>query len=405
MNVTYIERSPGTWRLRIEHGRDKLGKRLFRYETIRGAEDDAQKRRWEIMSAHEQGTFALPEKITVAGYFGSAQDVAADAPFEQRLSFWVRTRLALGKIRRSTAENYQTILDCHVVPRLGSMRLQKVTGPDIQALYTHLLTAPGVRRAASLDRNSVAHIHRILAVAFRSIRKSKLIKSNPMEEVDTPTAAKPKPKALEEVAVTERLLPALAGHWTEEPALVALGSGLRRGELLGLRWRDVDLSRGRVHVQGQLVEYNDGSTEWTPPKTEAGNRKVSLPTEIADLLRRRRRVVAEQRMRLGLGGAGLDDAYVFTVDGVQPIRPSTFTKAFTAVCRKNGLPEFTFHGTRHTHITALLQRVGKQGAKAVSERAGHSDIMVTLGTYQAVFESDDRELADLASGMFGGGRK
>jgi integrase len=172
---------------------------------------------------------------------------------------------------------------------------------------------------------------------------------------------------------------------------------LRRGEVLGLRWKDFDPQTGKLSICGQLIEYKDHSVEWVAPKTASSLRSVTLPPQTVGLLTALKRQAAEWRLRLGRG-AGLGDAFMFTErnDRESPIRPDKLTVSFTRHCDRNALPDFTFHGTRHTHLTALLRSVGKAGAKAVSQRAGHSDITMTLRVYQTVFEEDDSQLASLA---------
>ncbi len=394
MKVTYIERSPGVWRMRIETGRGAPtgkhpnGERQFSYETIRGTKEDAQRRRFEILDAYEKGSFARPDKLTVAGYLGRP----IDDP--KAFSHWVAQRLALGKIGRSSAENYQIMLQAYVVSRLGSTRLQKVQAGDVQALYTSLVQKNGLALA------TVEQLHRILRAAFRSARKARLIVVNPMEEVEAPRGTKPKPKALDAAGMT-KVIAACEGTWRWPIAVVAFGCGLRRGEVLGLRRKDIDLAGARLHVRGQLVEYHDGTNEWKAPKTDAGARTVSLPPDVVNVLRDVLREALEARMRSGVGADGLDDAPVFTRDGVTPIRPGTLSQSFNELCDEIGFPHFTFHGARHTHATMLLQKVGKSGAKAVSQRLGHADVTVTLRVYQSVFEEDDRELAGLMGPIAG----
>lgn len=398
MRVSYIERSPGVWRLRIETGRSApseqhpTGERQFSYETVKGTEEDAQRRRFDILRSHEEGSFAKPEKLTVSGFLGRP---IADPKAH---SYWVAQRLALGKIGRSTADNYQMVFDCYLIPALGGKRLQKVEAHDVQALYTRLLTA------GELSRSSVCHVHRVVSAAFKSARKSRLIVVNPMEEVEAPKSVRPKPKALEQADMV-KVIDACEGNWKWPIAVIGFGAGLRRGEVLGLRRKDVDLAGARLHVRGQLVQYQDGTTEWKEPKTETGVRTVSLSPELVDVLRDVLREGLEARMRGGVGSGGLDDAPVFSFDGCAFIAPAKLSKSFGRLCDTIGLPEFTFHGTRHTHGTALLKKVGKAGAKAVSQRLGHSDIVVTLSVYQTVFEEDDRELADLMPSVTGRKRK
>lgn len=378
MHVTYIERSPGIWRLRIERGKDGAGKRLFSYETVRGTEDDAARRRFEIIKGAEEGSWAKPDKLTLGAY----------------LKRWLEQRQAIGIVNRGSAEYYGHLFGKHVIPRLGGLRLQAMPGHEIQALYTRLLTQPEPLAAVS-----VVLLHRVLKVAFTDARKARLIVVNPMDEVTAPRSKrKGAPRALD-AAGLERLLREIEGHQYEDAIKVALGTGMRRGEICGLRWCDVDFNRGRLTVAGQVVMYLDGTMERKETKTEAGERKVSLPGPVVDLLRGRRARAAAESMAAGKGS--IEEHYVFAPrEGETPLRPHTLTDAFTRVCVKLGLHGITFHGTRHTHITELLKHVGETGAKAVSERVGHADVKFTLSTYQSVFEDDDKALGDIAAGMF-----
>lgn len=370
----------------MEVGRTEAGARKFKYETLKGTEDQAKQRRWELLTAHEEGTFTAPEKLTLAVYFKQ----------------WIANRKALKKISRSTADTYQVWFDLYVAPTLGGQRVQKVAGSAIQSLYTALLTNTEGRKEP-LSLNTVACVHRLLTKVFRDVRKSKIVKTNPMEEVEAPGTERSTPKAIVEAKVLP-LLATLEGDWKQPIAYLGFGGGLRRGELCGLRWRYAELDAARLVVAGQLLEYRDGTIEWVEhPKTEAGVRTVAIDEGLVTMLRRLKIEAMENRMKLGLG-AGIEDAYVFTRDGVEPVKPSSLTQSFNAHCDKHGLPEFTFHGTRHTHLTELLKKVGKAGARMVQERAGHSDITTTLRTYQTVFENDDRELAGLSSGLTKGAK-
>jgi integrase len=366
MKVTLKERSPGHWRIRIEVGKDGEGKRVFKYETLHGSRDDAERRRFAILTDHEQGTFAVPDKITLGAFFAR----------------WIETRFALKKVTRSTVENYRTMFGAYVAPQLGGKRLQAVTSADVQAIYMAMA-------GSGLSDSTLAHMHRIMVTLYHAARKAKVIKTNIMEEVEAPSRVKPKPKAIGE-AESLRLIETLRGDWKEPITILALTAGLRRGEVCGLRWKDIDLTAGKLFVRGQLAQYHDRSVEWVAPKTAKGERAISLPAQTVELLRTLRKEAAATRLKLGLGG-GLEDAYVFTWngDGMSPIKPKQLGQAFSRYCDRHGLPEFTFHGARHTHITELLKRVGKAGAKAVSERAGHANLITTLSIYQTVFESDD----------------
>jgi integrase len=369
MKVTSIERSPGVWRLRIEIGRDASGKRMFRYETLRGTADDAARRRFAILQAHEDNSFAVPSKVTFGAFYQQ----------------WIDRRRALDKITRTTAENYTKIARYFLAPIAGK-QLQRVTAQDVQAIYTE--AAPRV------SKGTLAHVHKILSACFKAARKAKLVKVNVMEEVEAPVRPRIKPGALSQDRAAE-LVASLEGHWLQPVVSLSLVTGMRRGEVLGLRWSDVDLDAARIAVRGQLVQYEDGSVHWTPTKTDAGLRVISVGLEAVELLAGLRRAAAERRMKLGLGGK-LDDTYVFVRDdGVSPIKPASLTRTFWE--QTGG--EMHFHALRHTHLTHLLARVGKAGVKAVAQRAGHADITTTLSIYQTVFEEDDRALADMSGGL------
>lgn len=382
MKISCVERTAGHWQIRIDTGnRDDAGQRVFKYETITGSEDDAFKRRFAILTEHEQGTFALPDKVTLGTFFDR----------------WLETRTALKIIRRTSSENYNKCFDAYVRPTLGNKRLQSVTGQDLQGVYIAM-------SGDQLSQSTIHHVHRILCAMLKAARKAKLIKTNPMEEVEAPRRPKTTPKAIDEAA-TVKLLQTLENNWKWPTAVLSFAAGLRRGEVLGLRWKDFDSVSGKLAIVGQVVEYADHSIEWAWLKTEAGRRVITLPQEAADLLRTLHRDAAARRLSLGLGG-GLDEAPIFTPDGVSFYKPEKLTREFSQHCDAHGLPDFTFHGARHTHITDLLRKVGKTGAKAVSQRAGHSDIMTTLRIYQTVFEGDDAELGALSGGFLkGNGRQ
>jgi hypothetical protein len=139
--------SPGKWRIRIETGVGPDGKRLFRYETVSGTEDDAQRRRFAILNDHDEGSFVSPDKVTFGRFF----------------AHWLDTRLALKQISRSTKENYEKMFRYFLQPLAGK-RIQRITSQDIQQVYT------AMARRGDLSDSTISQVHKVLTVCFKAIR-------------------------------------------------------------------------------------------------------------------------------------------------------------------------------------------------------------------------------------------
>jgi integrase len=180
--------------------------------------------------------------------------------------------------------------------------------------------------------------------------------------------------------------------------VLAATTGLRRGELLGLRWRDLDLGAGRLSVTQTLVSVNY-AVSFSTPKTAAGRRSVALDPATVAALRAHRVAVLEERLSLGLG-APTEDALAFTAIDGTPLHPGQFSDRFDRLVKAAGVPRIRFHDLRHTHATLAL-RAGVH-PKVVSERLGHSTISVTLDTYShAIPAMQEEAAAKVAALVFG----
>ena len=226
----------------------------------------------------------------------------------------------------------------------------------------------------------------MLNVALKRARVLNLIPRNPVEDVSRPTVPDREIQTLNDRQVAT-LLTAIEGTRLYEPVFLALTTGLRRGEILGLRWGDLDLSRGTVTVQ-QSLEQTKAGLWFKSPKTRKGRRTVTLPGIAVAVLQEHRRRQAEEHMALGLG----KPKTVFTdVEGA-PWPPDKLSRQFGNLVRKAGIGPTTFHGLQHTHLTNLL----REGVhpKVASERAGHSSVATTLDLYSHAAENLQREAAE-----------
>jgi integrase len=245
--------------------------------------------------------------------------------------------------------------------------LQKLDGSAIDRFYAS-------RREKGLASLTLHHIHSLLRQVLASAVKAKKLARSPIADIETAPKAKRRDKieVLDEAELAA-LLDHLKGHWLYMPSLLAASTGLRRGEVLGLRWRDVDLEKGTLQVT-QAVEVVGGKLGVKPPKTERSARTIKLPSPLVTELERHRKDQLEQRLKVGLGGR---PDLVFTSPLGNMLHPDSVSEAF--VNKVAEIKPITFHGLRHTHITLLL-RSGVP-VHVVSARAGHAKPSITLDTY------------------------
>jgi integrase len=213
-----------------------------------------------------------------------------------------------------------------------------------------------------------------------------LIAVNPAEDVERPQVERREMQTLDNDQGAQ-LLAAAATTRLYVPIVLAVATGLRRGELLALRWQDIDLKMGVVQVVRSLEQTNEG-LRFKAPKTNRSRRPVVLPASVIDVLRDHKTRQAEERLLLGQGKGEL----VFTrVDG-RPIAPDTFTSWVARVAKRAGVAHIMpVHGLRHTHITKLLR--ANVHPKVASERAGHSSVGFTLDRYSHVIPSLQEDAA------------
>jgi len=226
-----------------------------------------------------------------------------------------------------------------------------------------------------LSSRTVRYTHAVIYSALKQALKEQLIARNVAEAVVLPAQQKKeiRPLTTEEV---HRLLSAAKDDRLYPAFLLELGSGLRRGELLGLRWQDVDLKAGVITVRQSLIRTRAGLV-FQEPKTERSKRNLPLPPAVVRELKAHRARQAEEKLLLGPDYE--DRGLVFCLENGKPLDPRNFTRHFELLLKKAGLPHVRFHDLRHTHATQLLG-LGVH-AKIVQERLGHTTISTTLDTY------------------------
>jgi integrase len=362
-------RGAKSWELKFDLGTDpRTGRRITRYHSFKGTKHQAQAELVRLKAAADRGDYIDPSKTTVADFL-------------DRWETWAATQVSA-----KTLERYRELLKHHVRPRLGALRIQKFKPVDLAELYGKLQTAKP--EGAGLAPRTVGHVHRLLHRVLGDAVKWSLIAVNPASAAEPPRVERTEIEILEPEQI-RTVLDALRGRPLHPVAVLALATGMRRGELAALRWGDVDFDGGKIRVERSLEQTNAGLT-FKSPKTKAGRRTISVGPSVIAEIRDQWRRQQEQRLVLGIGKAGADDL-VFARPDASPWPPDSLTSAWQKAVATLKLPKVTLHALRHTHVSQLI--AAGLDVVTVSRRIGHSNPNVTLTVYAHLFGNTDERAA------------
>jgi integrase len=347
-----ITKRDTVYQVRIEIGRDASGKRQHAYATCPTLRD-AQLAEAKMRLAIADGTHILPNRITVGE--------------------WLETWLAEYRpdVRAKQRERDEGIIRNHLVPLFGSVLLHKLHNTTIQKAIVSW-SAQGYAPA------TVRTHHTTLHSALKRAVLAGLLQRNPADG-----CVLPRDEAQEIVVLTEdeqrRILTSLKDTEAYLPALVALTSGMRRGEVLGTRWQDVDFATATLRVRQELVATSGGLCVG-PPKTRSSVRTLTMPVYVMEALQL-------HQMEQGMQVWSKSDLVFRTADG-EPLHPNRLAYLWNRGCKRAGIAA-RFHDLRHTHASALI----RDGAslKMVQARLGHSDASITLRIYVHLFPGMEEE--------------
>lgn len=330
------------------------GKKKQQWISVKGTKKEAEKKLSEMLHQLDTGTFMKPGKITVAEF----------------LERWIEDYRP--NLSPRGFERYVGIIHRHLIPGLGSIPLTQLRPEQIQGHYTALLNN-------GLSAGTVNYHHAVLHVALQTAVKWGLLQRNPADAVTTPRVRRNEMQTWDEDDVG-RFLEGAKDTPYYALFYLALFTGMRRSELLALRWQDVELISGQIYVSRGLHRLKDGSYVFTEPKSARSRRTVALPPSASLLLREHRENQKRERVMLGIPLE--DDDLVFSTLEGKPLRPDSITRDWNMLAIHCGLKVIRLHDARHTHASLML----KQGVhpKVVQERLGHSSIAITLDTYSHV---------------------
>lgn len=306
------------------------------------------------------------------------------------LTTWLEGSRA--RVRLSTWTRYAIFIRKDVIPELGRVHMSQLTPAHLQRLYVQMLDA-------GRSPTSVRHLHALLHHALGDAAKWGIVPRNIVPLVDPPRAPRHEMRALDEYQARV-LLEAAADDRLEALYVLAVTTGMREGELFGLRWKDLDVEKRMLQVR-QTVSWAGGSPRFGEPKTAKSRRRIELTALAIAAVKDHRRRQLEERLRAAGGWQDLD--LVFTNEIGSTLHPSNMTnRSFRPLLARAGLPRIRFHDLRHTAATIPLAR--GVPAKIVSEMLGHSSVAVTLDIYSHVTPTMQQAAASVMDAALGGAR-
>ncbi len=352
MRGSIRQHSKKSWQIQVYTGTGADGKPRRYFETVRGCKGDAQKRLNELLVGLEKGVPIPAGRLTVA----------------EHLNQWIEGYVKTNCEQR-TQENYASIVEHHLTPALGHIKLKELTTSTIQSYYG--------KACETLSARTVHHHHRVLSQSLKYAVRQGYLGRNPAEFTSPPKPHKNVMRTLTPAEVEVLLNTAKDNHYYPI-YYTAVSSGLRQAELLGLRWRDIDLDMLSISVS-QVIYIRRGIVQFKEPKTAHSRRRISMTPKLAIFLREYK----AERER-GLGKPLTLDDLVFTSVEDKPIDARMLSHAFSRMATQAGLGHVRFHDLRHTFASLMLMRGAKP--KVISEALGHASVGFTMDVYSHIIE-------------------
>lgn len=360
-----VKKEGSTWYYEVTLSYDVNGKRKRKKQRGFKTKKEAEKALATVVNEINAGTYLEPVKMT----------------YKDFLEDWLENKK--NSIRSQTHINYVTIAKTHVIPELGSLLVQQLN-PLVLQKFIKGLTHKGL---------SSGYIKKIIDVLNGSMEKAKrlgIISANPVEFVERPRITKEEMKVWDTKEV-EQFISIAQFDRLYIAFLLAITTGMRQGEILGLRWKDIDFENNTLCIRQTLS--HDGKTLNSEAKTKSSLRSIHLPDETLQALKSHRVLILQEKLKSGKQYKD-NDLVVCTTVGT-PVTPRNLSRTWYRLIKQSTVTPIRFHDLRHTHATLLL----KQGihVKVVAERLGHSNTRMTLDTYSHVQPTMQAEAANAIS--------
>ncbi|MDV2685175.1 site-specific integrase [Alkalihalophilus lindianensis] len=330
---------------------------------------DAEAALVEAQDAFNKGTYIEPSKMLYSEFMES----------------WLKDKKI--NVKKSTYNNYKYLLDSHLLPSLGHLELSKIGPRDIQSLYNE------IKENKILSDENLRKVHTIIKDSLSKAVKWEMIMKNPAELIDAPKVVKREVEVWNEDQI-KAFLKAANGARYYYAFLMALTTGMRQGEILGLRWKDIDELNGTISIVQTLSHR--GQELSAGAKTDAGNRRISIDQNTMNQLLALKKLYKLEK--LSSGSVYEDFDLVIRTSVGTPLSPRNLLRSFYSIIEKANVPKIRFHDLRHTHASLML----KQGVnpKIVSERLGHANVRITLDTYSHLLPNLQKDTAEQFGKLF-----
>lgn len=375
---TVTQRQDGRWMAQVTTGYNSEGKikRVTYYGKTRGeVVEKMDKARMDLKT----GTYIEPNKITLGDW----------------VLKWVKI-YARQRVCITSYDLYSSIIKLHIVPDIGGIELRKLRPMDIQELYNKKTKSGKAYGGGGLSSETIRRIHNILHSALKQAVKEGLVIRNAADSVEPPKIIRTEVKPLTKTDLN-KFMDTVKKDRLYALFALALGTGLRKGEILSTRWSDLDLDKGTVTVQRTLarVYTDEGETKteliFKEPKTSKSRRTIPIPGFVIAALKSHKAKQNEEKLLLEDKKHHEENNLVFCTPDGKPLEPRNFTKRYAKLLIKAGLAHTPFHNWRHTFATVLLE-MGEH-PKVVQEMLGHSKIATTLDTYSHIVQGMTEQAA------------
>ena len=351
------------------------GKRNRKYKTVRGTKKQAEKVMREMMDDLENHTYVKDNKISVAEY----------------LKIWFD--LYLTDLSPTTLKGYEYQIENYIINQdIGKIRLQDLTTSDVQRWINSLYDESPLSNKP-LSAKTVKNIYHNLCAAIDKAVVLEYVKKNVCKAVSLPKVQKYTAEVYDEEEV-QALLNAIKGTDMELPLMIDINLGLRRGELLGLKWKHIDFDKGLISIEDNMVEVKKEVSAdrvlTKSPKSASGQRVIPISSTLIEYLKKAHSEYLLKKFKMGKDF--FDGDYVVCQENGKPYKPNSFTDKFNNFLKKNNLKHIRLHDLRHTNATLMLT----QGIspKVAQMRLGHSDYSTTMNIYSHVLKSVETEAAE-----------